>query len=119
MAAQARLSLHMSKCHIVGNHMPMQLKTFMCLQGFTNNTSSDQPAHPRSLISAFVIHFLESIICKLATGEISIFSLVFVAEETGLKLALSETPRTGPFMCYFQPDWWINDFNVSTGCMAE
>ena len=25
------------------------------------------------LISAFVIHFLESIICKLATGDISMF----------------------------------------------
>ena len=34
-------------------------------------------------------------ICKLATGEISIFYLVSVAEETGLKLALSETPKTG------------------------
>ena len=29
--------------------------------------------NPRSLISTLVIHFLESIICKLATGEISIF----------------------------------------------
>ena len=44
-----------------------------CLRGFANNTDADQPAHPRSLISAFVIRFLESIICKLATGEISTF----------------------------------------------
>ena len=44
-----------------------------CLRRFANNTGADQPAHPRSLISAFVIRFLESIICKLATGEISIF----------------------------------------------
>ena len=51
-------------------------------------------AHPRSLISAFVIRFLESIICKLATGEISIFWIVSVAEEIGLKLALSATPKT-------------------------
>ena len=63
--------------------------------GIVNNTGSDQPAHPLSLISAFVIHFLESIICKLATGEISIFQLVPVVEETGLSLALSETPKTG------------------------
>ena len=28
-----------------------------CLRGFTNNTGADQPAHPRSLISAFVIAF--------------------------------------------------------------
>ena len=34
-------------------------------------------------------------ICKLATGEISNFYLVSVAEETGLKLAFSETPKTG------------------------
>ena len=60
-----------------------------------NNTGADQPAHPRSLISAFVIRFLESIICYLATGEISIKFSVSVTEDTGLKLALSETPKTG------------------------
>ena len=62
---------------------------------FANNTGADQPAHLRRLISAFVIRFLESIICKLGTGEISIFKLGSVAEETDLKLALSETPKTG------------------------
>ena len=66
-----------------------------CLPGFANNTGADQPVHMHSLISAFVIHFLESIICNLATGEISIFKLVSVAEETSLKLTLSETPKTG------------------------
>ena len=50
---------------------PQREKT--CLRGFANNTGADQPAHPRSLISAFVIRFLESIICKLATGDISTF----------------------------------------------
>ena len=44
-----------------------------CLRGFANNTGADQPAHPRSPISAFVFRFLESTICKLATGEILIF----------------------------------------------
>ena len=44
-----------------------------CLRGFANNTGADQPAHPRSLISAFVIRFLESIKRKLVTGEISFF----------------------------------------------
>ena len=38
-----------------------------------NNTGTDQPAHPPSLISAFVVRFLESLICKLATGEVSVF----------------------------------------------
>ena len=35
---------------------PQREKT--CLRGFANNTGADQPAHPRSLISAFVIRFL-------------------------------------------------------------
>ena len=61
---------------------------------FANNKGADQPVHYRSLIRAFVIRFLESIIPKFATSEISIFWLVFVAEETGLSLALSETPKT-------------------------
>ena len=51
------------------SYWPRREKT--CLWGFANNTGADQPAHPRSLISAFVIRFLESIICRLATGEIS------------------------------------------------
>ena len=33
-----------------------------CLREFANNTGADQPAYPRSLISAFVIRFSESII---------------------------------------------------------
>ena len=36
--------------------------------GFAKNTGADQPAHPRSLISAFVIRILESIIGKIAAG---------------------------------------------------
>ena len=42
-------------------------------QGFAKNKGANQPAHLRSLISVFVICFLESIICKLATGKIVIF----------------------------------------------
>ena len=72
---------------------PRREKTF--LRGFANNTGADQPAHLRSLISALVIHYLETTICKLATGEISILLLVSVAEETVLKLALSDLPKTG------------------------
>ena len=41
--------------------------------GAANNKGTDQPAHPRSLISAFVIRLLESIISRLATSEISTF----------------------------------------------
>ena len=41
--------------------------------GGANNTGADQPAHLHSLISPFVILFLDSIICRHASGEISIF----------------------------------------------
>ena len=44
-----------------------------CLRGFENNTDTDQPAHPRSLISAIVIRFFQGTICILSTSEISIF----------------------------------------------
>ena len=50
---------------------PRREKT--CLQGFANNTGAYQPGHPRSLISTFVIPFLERMISELATSEISIF----------------------------------------------
>ena len=63
--------------------------------GGWDNTVADQPAHSRSLISAFVINFLKSIISKLASSEISIFYLVSVAEQAGLKRTLSETSKTG------------------------
>ena len=39
---------------------------------FVNNKGTDQPVHPHSLISAFVIRLMESIISKLATSEFSI-----------------------------------------------
>ena len=53
------------------HHGPRREET--CHRGFENNTGVDQPAHPRSLISAFDIRFLESIISRLAMSEISIF----------------------------------------------
>ena len=41
--------------------------------GFVNNKGADQPAHLCSLISAFVIRLLESIISRFAMSEISFF----------------------------------------------
>ena len=44
------------------------------LQGSAYNTGTDQPAHPRSLISAFIFGFcLFECISKLPTGEFSSF----------------------------------------------
>ena len=41
--------------------------------GVANNKGAEQPAHPHSRISAFVIRLLESIISRYATREILIF----------------------------------------------
>ena len=43
----------------------------MCLMSYANNKGADQPAHPRSLISAFVVRYLDSIISLDSTAEIS------------------------------------------------
>ena len=61
-----------------------------CFWGFANNKGAD---HLRSLISTFIIRFLESIICKLATDENSIFQLVSVAEQAGLNLTFFGNPE--------------------------
>ena len=66
-----------------------------CLRGFANNKGEDQPAHAGSLISTFIIRFLEVSLSKLAASEISIFLLVSVAEETCLSLTLLEILQTG------------------------
>ena len=66
-------SRQLAKCMLTNGWVllrPRREKT--CLRVFANNTGADQPAHPRSLISALVISVLKSTICKLATGEISI-----------------------------------------------
>ena len=65
------------------------------LQGFQNNNGTDQPAHPPSLISAFVIHFLEIITSRLAMSDNSNFRLVSVAVQAGLNLTFLEPPKTG------------------------
>ena len=42
-----------------------------CVMSYANNKGADQPAHPRSLISAFVIRCLDSIISLDSIAEIS------------------------------------------------
>ena len=50
---------------------PQHEKT--CLRRVVSNKDADQPAHPRSLISAYVFRFSKSSISRLATSEISSF----------------------------------------------
>ena len=62
---------------------------------YANNKGADQPAPPRSLISASVVRSLDSIIPFLAIAEISRLKLVSVAEQAGLSLTWSQTPKIG------------------------
>ena len=45
----------------------------MCLKPYANNKGADQPAHPGSLISTFVVRCLDSMICILAISKVSRF----------------------------------------------
>ena len=75
------------KCHktVYG---PGHAKTY--LMPYANNKGADQPAHPRSLISTFVVRCLDSMICILAISKVSRCFLVSVAEQAGLNLTWSK-----------------------------
>ena len=64
-----------------------------CLMPYANNKRADQPAHPRSLISTFVVRCLESILCILAISKVSRFQLASVAEQAGLNVTWSKITK--------------------------
>ena len=72
--AKARRRIHLTKVLRGVVFLYLLHKTGLCektcLREFKNNKGADQPAHPRSLISAFVIRLLESILSRLARSEI-------------------------------------------------
>ena len=57
--------------HLLEINGPDHAKT--CLISYANNKGADQPAHPRSLISTFVVRCLDSMICILAISKVSKF----------------------------------------------
>ena len=65
----------------------------MCIMPYANNKGADQPAHPRSLISAFVVCSLDSLIPPVSISKISSPNIASVAEQAGLSLTWSETPE--------------------------
>ena len=62
---------------------------------YANNKGTDQPAHLHTLISAFVVHRLDSIIHLVAISVISSIYQASVAVQTGLSLTWSKTLKTG------------------------
>ena len=60
---------------------------------YANNKGADQPAHPRSLISAFIVRCLYSVMSLVSVIEISSLMVASVAEQASLSLTWSETPE--------------------------
>ena len=65
---------------------------------YANNKGADQPAYLRSLIRAFFVHCLDSIIPLDSISKISSPYLSSVAAQAGLCLTWSKTPNTGFLM---------------------
>ena len=59
---------------------------------YANNKGADQPAHPRSLINAFVARCLDSIIPLVSISEILSLHLVSVTAQIDFSLPWSQTP---------------------------
>ena len=64
-----------------------------CLTSYANNKGADQPARPRSLISAFVVRCLDSVMSLVSVTKFSSLMLASVAEQASLSLTWSETPE--------------------------
>ena len=60
---------------------------------YANNNGADQPGDPRSLISAFVVRCLHSMILLVSISEISSLYLAFVAEQAGFESYLVANPE--------------------------
>ena len=84
-----RRHCHRTKTNII--YEPGHKK--MCLMSYVNNKGTDQPAHPRSLISAFVVRCLDSIISLASIVKISRLKLASEADQAGLNLNWSHIPE--------------------------
>ena len=62
---------------------------------YANFKGADQPAHPLSLIRAFVVRWVDSIIPLVSISEISSLYLASVVGDASLSLTWSQTPKTG------------------------
>ena len=58
---------------------------------YANNKGADQPVHPCSLISTFVVCYLDGIIALVSKSEISSLYLSSMAEQAGLSLPWLQT----------------------------
>ena len=64
-----------------------------CLMSYANNKGADQPAHPCSLICAFIIRCLDTVMSLVSVTKFSSLILASVAEQASLSLTWSEAPE--------------------------
>ena len=62
---------------------------------YANNKGADQPVHPCSLISTFVVRCLDSIIPLVSISKFSSLYLASMAAQASLSLTWSKDPKTG------------------------
>ena len=60
---------------------------------YAKNKGANRPVHPRSLINAFVVRSVDSILSLVSRSEISRFYLISIAEQAGLNITWSQTPE--------------------------
>ena len=73
----------------------------------------------RSLISAFIVRCLDSIIPLFAISKISRLQLASVAEQAGLSLTWSQTPKTGFLVMWLKCDKCGIKFNLSLSLRSD
>ena len=77
---------------------------------YANNKGADQPAHPRSLISTFVVRYLDGIMSVVSISEISSLYVASVAAQAGLCLPWSQTPKTGFLMTRLKCNFGVEKY---------
>ena len=75
---------------------------------YANNKGADQPAHPHSVISAFVVRCLDGVMPPVSIPEISNLYLASVAALTGLGLTWSKPPKTGFLVTRLKFVWYVS-----------
>ena len=74
---------------------------------YANNKGADQPTYPRSLISTFVVRCLDSMTPIVAISNFSTIQLASAAEQAGLSLNGSQTPKTGFLVTWLKSYWKV------------
>ena len=81
---------------------------------YANSKGADQPANPHSLINAFVVHCLDSIIPLVSISKISSLYLAPVSALASLNLPGRKFPKTGGSTDLFCTDITIEEVRRPT-----